>query len=200
MAGVGGSVVVAEFEGRSGIDWEVPDPDDAWSNIGYWGDHQIVYLLRLLEASQRFHPGVLQAALHREVYSYADVIKRLNKNMHGDDEGWHKLPDDRELVADPRSAYQVVSMLQGVVQRGTGKKIGRAVDKPLAGKTGTTNDSLDTWFIGFSPDLAVGVFVGFSSIQQTLGFQLQDKLSLTGIETAQLTGAARGTRCSARRC
>jgi len=71
-----------------------------------------------------------------------------------------KIPDIRERVADPRSVYQVVSMLEGVVQRGTGIRI-RAVGKPLAGKTGTTNDSVDTWFIGFSPDLAVGVFAGF---------------------------------------
>jgi len=70
------------------------------------------------------------------------------------------LPDERERVADPASAYQVVSMLQGVVERGTGRRI-RAVGKPLAGKTGTTNDSVDTWFMGFSPDLAVGVFAGF---------------------------------------
>ena len=72
------------------------------------------------------------------------------------------LPDTRERVADAGSAYQVVSMLEGVVQRGTGRRV-RAVGKPLAGKTGTTNDSRDAWFIGFSPDLAVGVFVGFDS-------------------------------------
>jgi penicillin-binding protein 1A len=71
-----------------------------------------------------------------------------------------KIPDNRDQVADPGSVYQVVSMLQGVVQRGTGRRI-RAVGKPLAGKTGTTNDSFDTWFVGFSPDLAVGVFIGF---------------------------------------
>lgn len=70
------------------------------------------------------------------------------------------IPDIREQVADPRSAYQIVSMLHGVVERGTGVRI-RAVGKPLGGKTGTTNDSVDTWFIGFSPDLAVGVFGGF---------------------------------------
>jgi len=78
-----------------------------------------------------------------------------------------ELPDNREQVADPRSAYQVVSMLQGVVLRGTGRRIAE-LGKPLAGKTGTTNDSLDTWFIGFSPDLAVGVFVGFDE-PRTLG-------------------------------
>ena len=77
------------------------------------------------------------------------------------------LPDNREQVADPRSAYQVVSMLQGVVQRGTGRKIAE-VGKPLAGKTGTTNDAFDTWFVGFSPDLAVGIFIGFDE-PRTLG-------------------------------
>ena len=71
-----------------------------------------------------------------------------------------ELPDSREQVADPASAYQVVSMLQGVVERGTGRRI-RELGKPLAGKTGTTNESQDTWFIGFTPDLAVGVYVGF---------------------------------------
>ena len=72
------------------------------------------------------------------------------------------LPDTRERVADAGSAYQVVSMLEGAVQRGTGRRV-RAVGKPLAGKTGTTNESRDAWFIGFTPDLAVGVFVGFDT-------------------------------------
>jgi penicillin-binding protein 1A len=72
------------------------------------------------------------------------------------------LPDKREQLVDAPSAYQVVSMLEGVVQRGTGTAV-RAVGKPLAGKTGTTNDSNDTWFVGFSPDLAVGVYLGFDT-------------------------------------
>ncbi len=78
-----------------------------------------------------------------------------------------RLPDEREQVADPASAYQVVSMLQGVVERGTGRRVA-SVGKPLAGKTGTTNESQDAWFIGFSPDLAVGVFTGFDE-PRTLG-------------------------------
>ena len=72
------------------------------------------------------------------------------------------VPDNREKLADPGSAYQIVSMLDGVVQRGTGRRI-RAVGKPLAGKTGTTNKQVDTWFVGFAPDLAVGVYVGFDT-------------------------------------
>jgi penicillin-binding protein 1A len=70
------------------------------------------------------------------------------------------VPDTREQILDPRTAYQMVSILEGVVQRGTGTAV-KAVGKPLAGKTGTTNDSKDAWFVGFSPDLAVGVYVGF---------------------------------------
>jgi hypothetical protein len=60
-----------------GIDWEVPDPEDPWSHIGYWGDHQIVYLLRLLEASDRFLPGEVEAMLGKRWFGYADVPYRL---------------------------------------------------------------------------------------------------------------------------
>ena len=70
------------------------------------------------------------------------------------------LPDPREQLVDPRMAYQMVSILEGVVQRGTGVRI-KELGRPLAGKTGTTNESKDVWWIGFSPDLVVGVFVGF---------------------------------------
>jgi penicillin-binding protein 1A len=72
------------------------------------------------------------------------------------------IPDSREVLTDAGSAFQMVSMLEGVIERGTGKRI-KAVGKPLAGKTGTTNGSLDTWFLGFAPDLAVGVFAGFDT-------------------------------------
>ncbi len=78
-----------------------------------------------------------------------------------------EIVDKRARVISAITAYQVVSMLEGVVRRGTGVRI-RAVGKPLGGKTGTTNKSRDTWFIGFSPDLAVGVFVGFDT-PRTLG-------------------------------
>jgi penicillin-binding protein 1A len=63
-------------------------------------------------------------------------------------------------VLDPLTAYQMTSMLEGVVQRGTATVV-KEVGKPLAGKTGTTNDAKDVWFVGFSPDLAVGVYLGF---------------------------------------
>jgi penicillin-binding protein 1A len=68
--------------------------------------------------------------------------------------------DTREQIADPRSAFQIVSMLQGVVERGTGTAV-KAVGKPIAGKTGTTNDFRDAWFVGGTPDLIAGVFIGY---------------------------------------
>jgi penicillin-binding protein 1A len=72
-----------------------------------------------------------------------------------------EIPDTREQLVEPASAYQIVSMLEGVVKRGTGRRIGLAIKKPLAGKTGTSNNARELWFIGFSPDLVVGVYVGF---------------------------------------
>jgi penicillin-binding protein 1A len=77
------------------------------------------------------------------------------------------IPDTREQVADPGSAFQIVTMLEGVVQRGTGTVV-KAVGKPIAGKTGTTNDWRDAWFVGFTPDLVAGVYVGFDD-PDTLG-------------------------------
>ena len=97
------------------------------------------------------------------------------------------LPDDREQVIDPRTAYQIVSLLQGVVQHGTGIAVS-AVGKPLAGKTGTTNDSKDTWFVGFSPDLVCGVFVGFDN-PRTLGRREQGATAAAPIFRDFMKGA-----------
>ncbi|MEL7200217.1 MAG: penicillin-binding protein 1A [Pseudomonadota bacterium] len=85
-----------------------------------------------------------------------------------DDQAEPQLTDGRSQIVDPRTAYQMVSMLEGVVTRGTGRSIGRTLDKPVAGKTGTTNDYKDAWFVGFSPDLAAGAYVGFD-LPRTLG-------------------------------
>lgn len=86
---------------------------------------------------------------------------------HCQQESWHgqaepELEDDRKQIIDPHTAYQMTSILEGVVQRGTATAL-RSIGKPLAGKTGTTNDSKDAWFVGYSPDLVVGVFVGYDS-------------------------------------
>ncbi|MEA3318052.1 MAG: hypothetical protein U9R54_08850, partial [Bacteroidota bacterium] len=64
---------------RDGIDWEVPDPDDQWAYIGYWGDHQIIYLQKLLELSDNFHPGKLDSFLSKEIFVYANVPYRIKE-------------------------------------------------------------------------------------------------------------------------
>lgn len=71
-----------------------------------------------------------------------------------------RLIDEREQVLDPMTAFQITSMMEGVVTRGTAPVV-RKVGKPIAGKTGTTNDYKDAWFVGFSPDLVVAVYVGY---------------------------------------
>ena len=75
------------------------------------------------------------------------------------------LPDQRGRVTGSASAYQMVTMLEGVVKRGTGKSIGDT-GFAVAGKTGTTNDNTNAWFIGFTADLVVGVYVGYDTPSQ----------------------------------
>ncbi|MEW9052448.1 MAG: hypothetical protein AB2392_14910 [Neobacillus sp.] len=77
---------------KDGIDWEKLDPEDPWSNIGYWGDHQIIYLLKLMELSKAFHPEKLQDLLYKDVFVYANVPYRIK----GFD----------ALVADPRNSIE----------------------------------------------------------------------------------------------
>lgn len=90
------------------------------------------------------------------------------KAAHFDESaGVPEITDDRAQVLDELTAYQMVSILQGVAIRGTGAKLA-ALHKNLAGKTGTTNENKDAWFMGFSPDMVVGIYVGFDE-PRTLG-------------------------------
>jgi len=73
------------------------------------------------------------------------------------------LIDNREQVLDPMTAYQITSMMEGVVQRGTAAGKIPVKDRPVAGKTGTTNDEKDAWFVGFTPNLVAGLYIGFDT-------------------------------------
>ncbi len=95
---------------RDGFDWEVVDPHDPWSHIGYWGDHQVIYLLKLLEVSRRYHPGAIEELLQRRVFSYADVPYRIKP--------YEKLLEDPQHTIDfdwdaQREALRRVSELGG---------------------------------------------------------------------------------------
>jgi penicillin-binding protein 1A len=72
------------------------------------------------------------------------------------------VPDTRAQIGDPGSAFQIVQMMEGVIQRGTGTEV-KVIDKPIAGKTGTTSDWRDAWFVGFTPDLVAGVYIGYDN-------------------------------------
>jgi len=124
----------------------------------------------LVNGGKRITPTLIDRVQDRNGKTIFRHDTRACEGCNAD--GWHNqeppaIPDTRERVADAASAYQIVSMLEGVVKRGTGRRIS-TLGKPLAGKTGTTNESRDTWFLGFSPDLALGVFVGFDQ-PRTLG-------------------------------
>ena len=117
----------------------------------------------LVNGGKRITPTVIDRVQDRN----GRTIFRADQRRCDDcnDVDWQKqpmpvIPDTREQVADPDSAYQMVTMMEGVVQRGTGTAV-KAVGKPIAGKTGTTNDFHDAWFVGFTPDLAAGVYIGY---------------------------------------
>ena len=78
---------------RDGFEWEVPEPENPWSNIGYWGDHQIIYLLKLLELSASCHPGALEGLLTRDLFVSVNVPYRIKPYA--------------ELLADPRRHHRV---------------------------------------------------------------------------------------------
>ena len=116
----------------------------------------------LMNGGKRIAPTLIDRIQDRD----GATIFRTDQPCHGctDVEWQHQrvpmIPDPREQVADPDSAFQIISMMQGVVERGTGTVV-RAVGKPIAGKTGTTNDFHDAWFVGGTPDLTAGVFIGY---------------------------------------
>ena len=90
---------------RGGIEWEVPDPADPWSNIGYWSDHQIVYLQKLLEIAEEFQPRALAALLDQAIFSYADVPYRIRPYA--------------ALLRDPQQTIDFDRDKQGAIMRRT---------------------------------------------------------------------------------
>lgn len=159
-----GMPIIAQYAARFGIYDEMP-PLLSYS-LGA-GETTVLRMTTayatLANGGKRIIPTMIDRVQDRTgktIYKHDQRICEGCKaeSWQGQDEP--KLIDDRELVIDPMTAYQITSMLEGVVQRGTAQVV-KSVGKPLAGKTGTTNEAKDVWFVGFSPDLAVGVFLGF---------------------------------------
>ncbi len=100
-----------------------------------------------------------------------------DKFINNDKADLPKIENNNERVISEETAYQMTSILQGAVKRGTAKKL-KSLNVPLAGKTGTTNDNYDAWFIGFSSNLIIGVYIGYDN-PKTLGkFETGSKAAL----------------------
>ena len=116
--------------------------------------------------ADRPHPGP-QRQDHLAPRRSANAKAATTRNWHGQAEPL--LADTREQIIDPRTAYQIVSMLQGVVQRGTAAySVARRSASRWPARPAPRSDARDIWFVGFSPDLAAGVYVGFDN-PRTLG-------------------------------
>jgi len=115
-----------------------------------------------VNGGRRIEPHLIELVQDREgkVIFRADKrdCERCDAGFNGDESP--RFPAPGEQVMDPVTAYQITSMLQGVVQRGTAAAVS-SLGRPLAGKTGTTNEYRSAWFVGYSPNLIVGVFFGF---------------------------------------
>ena len=159
-----GMPLVAEYAKRFGV------YDDLPPYLSFSLGAGETTLLRMVTAYSMFDNGgrrVKPTLIDRIQDRYGHTVYRHDeRECRGcDATKWANQPeptliDRREQVLDPMTAYQMTSMMEGVVQHGTATIL-REVGKPVAGKTGTTNDEKDAWFIGFTPDIAVGVYMGY---------------------------------------
>ena len=162
-----GMPLIAEYAKRFGVYDELPPYLSFALGAGE------TTLLRMVTAYAMFDNGgrrVKPTLIDRIQDRYGHTVYRHDERecIGCDAEKWANQPepsliDRREQVLDPMTAYQITSMMEGVVLRGTAGGAGfqKEVGKPVAGKTGTTNDEKDAWFIGFTPDIVVGVYIGY---------------------------------------
>ncbi|HWX04614.1 MAG TPA: penicillin-binding transpeptidase domain-containing protein, partial [Bradyrhizobium sp.] len=160
-----GMPLIGEYAKRFGV------YDDLPNYLSYALGAGETTVMRMVTAYSMFANGgrrVKATLIDRIQDRYGHTIfKHDTRECRGCDapEGWKNQPepqlvDHREQVLDVMTAYQITSMMEGVVQGGTATVM-REVGKPIAGKTGTTNEAKDLWFIGFSPDLVVGLYLGY---------------------------------------
>ncbi len=160
-----GMPIIGEYAKRFGIYDELPNYLSYALGAGETTVMRMVTAYSMIaNGGKRVKPTLIDRIQDR--YGHT-IFKHDQRECRGCDapEGWKNQPeptliDRREQVLDPMTAYQITSMMEGVVQRGTATIV-REVGKPIAGKTGTTNDEKDAWFIGFSPDIVVGLYVGY---------------------------------------
>ncbi|MBS1168068.1 MAG: mrcA [Proteobacteria bacterium] len=161
-----GMPLVAEYARRFGI-YDNMQPVLAMS-LGA-GETTVMRLVNayaiIANGGRRVQPTLIDRVQDRFGRTIFKHDQRVCNGCNADD--WKgqdepQLVDEREQVLDPMTAYQITSMMEGVVQRGTATVI-KSLNRPIAGKTGTTNDEKDAWFVGFTPELTVGIFLGFDT-------------------------------------
>ena len=160
-----GMPLISEYARRFGVYDELPNYLSYALGAGETTVMRMVTAYSMIDnGGRRVKPTLIDRIQDR--YGHT-IFKHDARECRGCDapEGWHNQPepqliDRREQVLDSMTAYQITSMLEGVVQAGTATVL-RDVGKPLAGKTGTTNEAKDAWFIGFSPDMVVGIYMGY---------------------------------------
>jgi penicillin-binding protein 1A len=160
-----GMPLIGEYAKRFGVYDELPN------YLSYALGAGETTVMRMVTAYSMFANGgrrVKATLIDRIQDRYGHTIfKHDARECRGCDapDGWKnqgepQLVDRREQVLDVMTAYQITSMMEGVVQGGTATVM-RDVGKPIAGKTGTSNEAKDLWFVGFSPDLVVGLYLGY---------------------------------------
>jgi penicillin-binding protein 1A len=159
-----GMPLIGEYAKRFGVYDELPN------YLSYSLGAGETTVMRMVTAYSMFANGgrrVKATLIDRIQDRYGHTIfKHDARECRGcDAAGWKNQPepqlvDRREQVLDAMTAYQITSMLESVVQAGTATVV-KEVGKPIAGKTGTTNEAKDAWFIGFSPDIVVGIYLGY---------------------------------------
>jgi penicillin-binding protein 1A len=159
-----GMPLIGEYAKRFGVYDELPN------YLSYALGAGETTVMRMVTAYSMFDNGgkrIKPTLIDRIQDRYGHTIfKHDQRECRGcDADSWKNQPeptliDRREQVLDSMTAYQITSMMEGVVQYGTATAL-KAVGKPIAGKTGTTNDEKDAWFVGFSPDVVVGIYVGY---------------------------------------
>jgi penicillin-binding protein 1A len=162
-----GMPLIAEYAKRFGVYDELPPYLSFALGAGE------TTLMRMVTAYAMFDNGgrrVKPTLIDRIQDRYGHTVYRHDERecIGCDAKKWGNQPepsliDRREQVLDPMTAYQITSIMEGVVLRGTAAGAGfqKEVGKPVAGKTGTTNDEKDAWFIGYTPDIVVGVYMGY---------------------------------------
>ena len=133
-----------------------------------------------VNGGKKINPNLIKRIQNRRGKTIYSSNKATCSGCDKIDKNTNELPKlnyDQDQVISEETAYQITSILSGVVDRGTGKKL-RSLNVPLAGKTGTTNNNFDAWFIGYSSNLVVGVYVGFDKPKSLGKYETGSKAAL----------------------